>query len=538
MLRVGISKKVAEETTRDNFDHIGGADPELNVFRMNTVGGGDPPGPREHFRSTGIRDGPNPASHIYSFFEDCARFDEQSGRCPTTGCAPDTFSITDITECATLVWDHDKFLTSSGLPAQLPSNDILPSKRPPKCPEGRRASGLNGCDSEDATKDVEPCCLSQLHGAITFMFQEFGTPTGERAFMTTGDMRALWLESIYPPDFAARSPRNCSDPNDPTAAGCQGCLDLVPSSLPGGLTVSADSSTEAQRYCRCLASKDLGTNALDEIAEHGRLGCLKEPLVNATVRVGLPPQQSRRLEAARIPSDESLQQELQTLLHNFYHSQLDPARGIRYSVRDVLIVPLGPHHYSVRLATTKENAEYLAYKVEFTLKSFADGNSSSLVLLDVSVSDDLRLNRDCGQFCEASGSFSAGIRPRQTAPPSQPASPLIQDPCAQRCLQATCGDFLATATCRQLQANDCTCNDCCTTDSPEPLPPPSPPSSPLPSPPPSPLPSPPPSPLPAPLQVAPSTCALTSSQIGQSCSCQYTWQAWNTEPTTARLVCR
>ena len=429
MLRVGISKKVAEETTRDNFDHIGGADPELNVFQMNTVGGGDPPGPREHFRSTGIRDGPNPNNGVYAFFDACADFDEQSG-----------FSTTDITECATLVWDHDSFRTSSGLPAQLPSNDlcdenspvatgcpgIVPSKRPPKCPRG--ASGLTGCDSEDATKDVEPCCLSQLHGAITFMFQEFGTPTGEGAFMSRSDMRALWIDSIYPPDFAARSPRNCSDPNDPTAAGCQGCLDLVPSFLPGGLTVSADSSTEAQRYCRCLASKDLGTHALDEIVEHGRLGCLKKPLVNATVRVGLPPQQPRRLQTAHTPSDESLEQELQTLLYNFYQSQLDPARGIRYSARDVLIVPLRPYHYSIRLATTEENAEYLSYKVQFTLQSFVGGSSSSLVLLDVSVSDDLRLNRGCGQFCEASGSFSAGIRPRRTAPPSPPARPLIQDP--------------------------------------------------------------------------------------------------------------
>ena len=61
LMHVGISKKVATETTDANFDHLD--DPkQLNVFRMNTVnndGPGDPSGPIEHFRSTGIRDGGN-----------------------------------------------------------------------------------------------------------------------------------------------------------------------------------------------------------------------------------------------------------------------------------------------------------------------------------------------------------------------------------------------------------------------------------------------------------------------------------------------
>ena len=38
-------------------------------------------------------------------------------------------------------------------------------------------------------------CESQLHGAIIFMHQEFGTPSGEFAEMTVDDARSLWLEA-------------------------------------------------------------------------------------------------------------------------------------------------------------------------------------------------------------------------------------------------------------------------------------------------------------------------------------------------------
>ena len=80
LMHVGISKKVATETTDVNFDHL--EDPkQLNVFRMNTVnteGMPDPPGPLEHFRSTGIRDGgnhPRPDAGRYAHFHNCAQFD-------------------------------------------------------------------------------------------------------------------------------------------------------------------------------------------------------------------------------------------------------------------------------------------------------------------------------------------------------------------------------------------------------------------------------------------------------------------------------
>ena len=90
LMHVGISKKVATETTDANFDHLD--DPkQLNVFRMNTInadGTPDPPGPLEHFRSTGIRDGgnqPQPDAGRYAFFDDCAKFDGRGGEFSNEG---------------------------------------------------------------------------------------------------------------------------------------------------------------------------------------------------------------------------------------------------------------------------------------------------------------------------------------------------------------------------------------------------------------------------------------------------------------------
>ena len=81
LLHVGVSRRVAEATTNDNFDHLPWWSRRLNVFQMNTVnnhGPSDPPGALEHFRSTGIRDGgnnPQPDALRYNTFEQCARFD-------------------------------------------------------------------------------------------------------------------------------------------------------------------------------------------------------------------------------------------------------------------------------------------------------------------------------------------------------------------------------------------------------------------------------------------------------------------------------
>ena len=90
LMHVGISKKVATETTDANFDHLD-EPKQLNVFRMNTInndGTPDPPGPLEHFRSTGIRDGgnqPQPDAVRYAEFHNCALFDGRGGEFSNEG---------------------------------------------------------------------------------------------------------------------------------------------------------------------------------------------------------------------------------------------------------------------------------------------------------------------------------------------------------------------------------------------------------------------------------------------------------------------
>ena len=239
---------------------------QINVYRMNTLktsGHPDPAGALEHFRSTGIRDGLVPNARKYEAYERCAAYDIRFGG------RADEFSTRDIEQCANLVWDREFFEgfapQPNALPAELESNDVLESKRPAKCP--KTASGLSGCDpqcsAKDCPRDVVPCCRSQLHGAINFMHQEFGTPTGPNAVMAVDDARSLWLNGTYPPDFEARSPRHCANASDSTIAGCDACLHSIPSSAYG-LVVVAATSSEANRYCRCLLSKrpHVGTHAL------------------------------------------------------------------------------------------------------------------------------------------------------------------------------------------------------------------------------------------------------------------------------------
>ena len=496
LMHVGISKKVATETTDANFDHLD--DPkQLNVFRMNTIntdGTPDPPGPLEHFRSTGIRDGgnhPQPDADRYAFFHQCAQFDGRGDefgnegaaaaaprevgaerRCgvvapaqsPTPPHATPTlakpsprvpFPRADIRDCATLVWDHEDVQPDfRPIPARLPSNDILESKRPSTCGPGD--SGQERCES-------------QLHGAIVFMHQEFGTPSGESAEMHVDDMRSLWLEAHYPQGFLARSPRSCADASDSTASGCQQCLDEVPS-------MSDHTSIEAQRFCRCLASKQLTTHQLDAIPAHSDLQCPRGPVVDARITVAHPHDDDadgyddvffRRSRALNEVDDE---QALRGILADFYASL-----GLEYHEADVLIRPLSATTYSVRLAVSRENAIYLAHSVRSVLPEYVPGTPgpTPLQLTSVGVSDDIRLQSNCGQFCEASGSFLKGIPP---PPPLPPAAPPGSDPCLNPCLQSTCLNVSAFGTCDQLASIGCSCNGCCTNPpSPPPLLPPPPP---------------------------------------------------------------
>ena len=323
------------------------------------------------------------------------------------------------------------------------------------------------CEPRDSGQER---CESQLHGAIIFMHQEFGTPSGEFAEMTVDDARNLWLEAKYPLGFLARSPRSCADASDPTASGCQQCLNEVPSMID-------PTSVEAQRFCRCLASKQLTTHQLDAIQAHRDLQCPRGPVVDSIVTVASVGRRSRALQQA---DDE---QALRGILADFYASL-----GLEYHDADVLIRPLSAGRYSIRLAASKENAIYLAHSVRSVLPTFVPGTPgpTPLRLTSVSVSDDIRLQSNCGQFCEASGSFLEGIPP---PPPPPPAAPPGTEPCFNPCLQSTCLNVSTFGTCDQLASIGCSCSGCCTNP---PSPPPPSPSSPPPSPSPPPPHSPPP----------------------------------------------
>ena len=92
-------------------------------------------------------------------------------------------SMVKYRSCAALIWDHEKdpvtghFSFNFGSnPMVLPSNDVDETQRPATC----------------TWKDSGPeLCPSALHGAINFMFQEYGTPTGR-------DVRESRVQSICP----------------------------------------------------------------------------------------------------------------------------------------------------------------------------------------------------------------------------------------------------------------------------------------------------------------------------------------------------
>merc|ERR1712086_25572 len=128
-----------------------------------------------------------------------------------------------------------------------------------------------------------------------------------------------------------------------------------------------------------------------------------------------------------------------------------------------------PSTYSVRLATSRSDAVYLAYSIRVDLRSFAQETEAPIDIADVTVSDDLRLN-GCGQFCEAQGSFLRGFVPRR--PPSPPTPGPDIDPCLRPCLQGTCQELSAFATCDQLSEIGCACHGCCAESSTPPSPPP------------------------------------------------------------------
>merc|ERR1719183_1599567 len=256
-LRVGISAPVAWATVNGNFAHLQATDPSINVFRMNTNTTGSSGraldlfpgacsisgcGAREHFRSTGIRDD----------LITRTRFDLLESTCMNTfnmmpgeiGAGPGYKH--DEIECASTLYDRDA--SSDDQPI---SNDGLEEKRPAGC--SKTSSGRLTCPSD-------------LHGSLTFMFMEFATPTGIRAFATRDEYRNMWLTSDYPPGFAGRSPRTCVN-RSTDHFGCQACL--AEASASSGIDHLPN-----QRYCRCMLTTALTSSQLENISEYKDHGCL------------------------------------------------------------------------------------------------------------------------------------------------------------------------------------------------------------------------------------------------------------------------
>ncbi|KAG1660127.1 hypothetical protein FOA52_003787 [Chlamydomonas sp. UWO 241] len=163
MARAGISAAAITTTTDANFDHL--VEPkEINVFRMNTINGNgqpDPAGAREHFYSTGIRDAAQPNLAIYAVFESYSR----NGR----------FSAAEVANAIEAFnWEVDTPGSNGRRNQNRPgSNDVNGAKRPP------------GCTGEDTRKMRAVCSVgNQLHGSLTALLQEFGSPAGEGASLS------------------------------------------------------------------------------------------------------------------------------------------------------------------------------------------------------------------------------------------------------------------------------------------------------------------------------------------------------------------
>ena len=90
-------------------------------------------------------------------------------------------------------------------------------------------------------------------------------------------------------------------------------------------------SFEAQRYCRCLASKSLTMFELAAIPEHGHLQCPRDPIVNVTLQMG---EVRRVLQQKDTPHQTNDEQALRGILSSFFASL-----SLAYREADVLSPP-------------------------------------------------------------------------------------------------------------------------------------------------------------------------------------------------------
>jgi len=282
MLRVGISGKVVKATIKGNFQHLSPDDDDarLNLFEMDTVrngsvGGDSAAGAIEHFRSTGIRD-VVPDEGRYEKFESFQR--------------PGTLDFTQIeVSRAIAAFDVDPgHRNIYGL--SLSSNDVN-ADHPARAQRGcGPADSLDMARLSDGHPDQTHKCFSNLHGSITFMFQELGTPTGPHAVLSSAEMRALFLQSELPSGFEARNPSACVG----GAFGCDSCwADYAEEEE------AATRETLRHRYCRCMLANDFelsgGFEAAGDIALPGEL---QDPLYRTTCKDSWANDEADRGDAA------------------------------------------------------------------------------------------------------------------------------------------------------------------------------------------------------------------------------------------------
>ena len=187
-------------------------------------------------------------------------------------------------------------------------------------------------------------------------------------------------------------------------------------------------SFEAQRYCRCLASKQLSAHELDAIPAHAELHCPRDPIIDMNMTISHMPDNMnltvfRRALEQEVTSataahswhaGESEMRTLRALLVQFCYGRGLGCTGADIRIRKLARSPslaISPSAgiYSVRVASSKQGALYLAYSMRVDLVPYARDHptspfqATSLQLTAVTVSDDIGLSSTCGVFCEAEG---------------------------------------------------------------------------------------------------------------------------------------
>jgi len=284
MLRVGISEKVAKQTTDANFQTPASKEtagcmkcPErINLFAMATIpadcknhdetafpkgcrnpdakikctGCTSPDGqPQQHFRSTGICDrGCANGAGLFRFAKKTCLGDKDVGIVEN--------------KCVAALWDRE-----IGFP---PSSNVDEAKRPDV--KNLATNEMRKCqktDSKGATghrlptlveaklDETEEKCPSQIHGSIQFLFEVFGTIRESLlAKIPQTEYENLWLKGEYTTAFKNRSPRFCiGHPNEKRSTNCKKCkrqANRIAKKAKRGEATQDEKDVAEERYCLCV----------------------------------------------------------------------------------------------------------------------------------------------------------------------------------------------------------------------------------------------------------------------------------------------